>query len=549
MGFASKLSQANAAAGMVSGLMGKPAAPGGAYPQQPAGGYGGGYGQQQQGQYGQQQTPQQGQYGQPQQPGQYGQYGQQQTSAYGQQQPPYGQQSQQSSAYGQQSTPYGQSGQPGQYPQSTTYGAPAVPSRPGAPGAPGAPGYGQPSYGQTQPGQYQYGAAQQQYGQGQPGQPGQPGQAFGQQAYGQQPGQQGQYGQTQPGQYGQTQYGQGGYGQAGGMPPPPGPPGAGGVDARYISTLLAQCVQDQHLQAFYPPQSLDQVAQRVYSSGALQQLSQAWRLPTELAADLVKISLFDVVVLVDDSGSMAFEQGGERIEDLKMILGKIAFACTLFDQDGMWVTRLVPSWRLEHSGRGNRADQVRFLNSNVQGNGINSEAAALGLVQQVKFSGLTPLGTSLDQKILQPLLLGPARSNALQKPLLVIAITDGAPAGEPNDANGADAVSYQLSQVGNDKAAQKFLSSLDDHPQIGSLIDQTMDYEYEQEQMKQKTGEDMSPEMWIMKLLLGPIDTLQALMRNASAASLYETMRWSKRFRRASRDNKIGRRGVAALRE
>lgn len=49
------------------------------------------------------------------------------------------------------------------------------------------------------------------------------------------------------------------------------------------------------------------------------------------------------------------------------------------------------------------------------------------------------------------------------------------------------------------RTAQKFLSSLDDHPQIGSLIDQTMDYEYEQEQMKQKTGEDMSPEMWIMK--------------------------------------------------
>jgi hypothetical protein len=56
----------------------------------------------------------------------------------------------------------------------------------------------------------------------------------------------------------------------------------------------------------------------VYGSGALLQLSQAWRLPTELAADLVKIALFDVVVLVDDSGSMAFEQGGERIEDLKM---------------------------------------------------------------------------------------------------------------------------------------------------------------------------------------------------------------------------------------
>jgi len=111
----------------------------------------------------------------------------------------------------------------------------------------------------------------------------------------------------------------------------------------------------------------------------------------------------------------------------------------------------------------------------------------------------------------------------LQKPLLVIAITDGAPAGEPADrisqvisgANrelqqtqyGPDAVSYQLSQVGNDKKAQQFLSSLDDDPAIGRLIDQTMDFEYEQAQMLQKSGEDLTPEMWIMKLLLGPIDT------------------------------------------
>jgi len=256
------------------------------------------------------------------------------------------------------------------------------------------------------------------------------------------------------------------------------------------------------LNAFYPPGSVEQIAQRVSQSGVLDKLAAAWRLPVELAADLVKIALFDVVILVDDSGSMAFEQNGERIDDLKMILGKIAFACSLFDHDGI---------------------QVRFLNSNLQGNNINSEQAALQLVQQVKFSGLTPLGTALDQKILQPLLLGPARQNALQKPLLVIAITDGTPAGEPSDkiiqvivnANrelqqsryGPDAVSYQLSQVGNDQKAQQFLTSLDDDPNIGRLIDQTMDYEAEQAQMMQKTGQDMSPDMWIMKLLLGPIDT------------------------------------------
>lgn len=74
----------------------------------------------------------------------------------------------------------------------------------------------------------------------------------------------------------------------------------------------------QNLQAFYPPGSLDAVAARIVQSGALQTLSANWKLPVELASDLVKIALFDVVLLVDDSGSMAFEQGGERIEDLKM---------------------------------------------------------------------------------------------------------------------------------------------------------------------------------------------------------------------------------------
>lgn len=108
-------------------------------------------------------------------------------------------------------------------------------------------------------------------------------------------------------------------------------------------------------------------------------------------------------------------------------------ATSLFDQDGI---------------------QVRFLNSNVEGNNINSEQAALNLLSQIRYSGLTPLGTSLDkksewsgsdpsvcqldrlivcEKVLQPLILGPARANQLQKPVLVITITDGTPAGEPKD--------------------------------------------------------------------------------------------------------------------
>ena len=76
----------------------------------------------------------------------------------------------------------------------------------------------------------------------------------------------------------------------------------------------------------------------------------------------------------------AFEENGSRIDDMKLIVGKVAMAASLFDQDGI---------------------QVRFMNSRVDGNNINSEAAASALMQQVKFSGLTPLGTALQQKIME----------------------------------------------------------------------------------------------------------------------------------------------------
>lgn len=81
------------------------------------------------------------------------------------------------------------------------------------------------------------------------------------------------------------------------------------------------------------------------------------------------------------------------------ILSRVAYATSLFDQDGI---------------------QVRFMNNRTEGNNITTENQALQLVQQIKFSGLTPLGTQMWQKILQPLVLGPARSGSLQKPVVVI---------------------------------------------------------------------------------------------------------------------------------
>lgn len=189
----------------------------------------------------------------------------------------------------------------------------------------------------------------------------------------------------------------------------------------------------------------------------------------EIGQDIVKLALFDIILYIDDSGSMAFEEGGERIADLKVILSRVAFAAALFDDDGV---------------------QVRFMNSPDQGNGIRNEQQVNDLVARVKFSGLTPMGRELENKILLPMVRVPARSGQLRKPVLIITITDGQPTNDQSTSvkrvitdtveelsrdrrYGKGAVSFQFAQVGNDLQAREYLAKLDEDPEIGPMIDCT----------------------------------------------------------------------------
>lgn len=222
------------------------------------------------------------------------------------------------------------------------------------------------------------------------------------------------------------------------------------------------------MQAFYQPNSpvLDQLAQR--GAQQVQRLAMDWKIDIELAAEVVRLALYDVVLLIDDSGSMQFEENGSRIDDLKLVLQRVSYAASLFDEDGV---------------------QIRFLNSTVEGNGIRTEQQVQGLMSQVKFSGLTPVGTKLKSKILDPLVMGPAQAGQLRKPVLVITVTDGQPAGEDRNElakniriavnalattrYGRGALALQFAQVGNDLKAREFLGQLDADPGIGEFIDCT----------------------------------------------------------------------------
>ena len=80
--------------------------------------------------------------------------------------------------------------------------------------------------------------------------------------------------------------------------------------------------------------------------------------------------------------------------------------------------------------------------------------------------------------------MGGIQTRNLQKPILVIIITDGEPTGEPrttvaqviknaknmcmNSPYGPGAIAFEFAQVGKDQAAQAFLGQLDKDP--GQLL-------------------------------------------------------------------------------
>lgn len=319
----------------------------------------------------------------------------------------------------------------------------------------------------------------------------------------------------QPGQPPQGQYGapppQGGYG---GGPPPLQQVQAGPAEIAGYKQLLQACIQEKGLQNFYPPNSpiLEQIAQQ--AAGKINQIIQRWRVAKEIANDIVKLALYDIVLYIDDSGSMQFEEEGSRIKDLRLILERVSFAATLFDADGI---------------------SLRFMNTDLSGvrdqqgrplqDGVASEAQIEQIMRGVQFKGLTPMGTSLRKKVIDEIVLQKAASGQLRKPVLVIAITDGQPAGEPQNAvfdtiryafdtlqqrypqYGRGGVAFEFAQVGNDEMAKKFLSKLDEDPQIGPMVDCTSNFENEQEEMSRANPPvDLTPDLWIIKLLLGAID-------------------------------------------
>ena len=269
--------------------------------------------------------------------------------------------------------------------------------------------------------------------------------------------------------------------------------------ASLIRQRLARLVTENGLSAFYDGHRIEELSGRLSALDAMS-LARRWNLPTELVYDLYGLALYDICFFCDDSGSMIFEENGERVDDLRLILSRVAEITSTFDEDGV---------------------VVRFMNSDVCGDFIRTGVEVENLVASVPFHGMTPLGTNLERKVLEPMVVRQVQAGSLAKPVLVIVITDGEPTGEPHDMvltvirnvvrflklagyPGA-ALAVQFAQVGNDVRVQRFLAALDNDPEVGRNIDCTSGFELEQEEFLRK-GVDLTPELWLLKMCLGAID-------------------------------------------
>ncbi|KAK9856117.1 hypothetical protein WJX84_000316 [Apatococcus fuscideae] len=120
------------------------------------------------------------------------------------------------------------------------------------------------------------------------------------------------------------------------------------------------------------------------------------------------------------------------------------------------------------------------------------------LVSQVQFTWHGPTGLAAGSKGHPTNSSAGMQRRSLQKPILVITITDGEPTGEPRGS---------VVNVGKDTAAQAYLAQLDNDPEVGRNIDATSYYELEAEEFKRK-GLNLTPDVWLVKLMMGAIDSI-----------------------------------------
>ncbi|CEL03901.1 hypothetical protein ASPCAL05039 [Aspergillus calidoustus] len=255
-------------------------------------------------------------------------------------------------------------------------------------------------------------------------------------------------------------------------PTPPGakpPPGTDIDDPQTVEEFqhnIGNIIQSNGLEDFFPPN--DPYVQQVAQLAATLRKDQTNHLSSPpMIMRLAKAALYQTVLYIDDSGSMAEDGRMDRAKIMVTRLTRLA-------------TALVPDTNISSGVH------LRFINKDDSTANDLREAA---VSQRMQFTpeGWTELGTNLEKKILQPMVYDNLNSTGvLPRPLMILIVTDGMPSKEDEGTFRKTimkckgeltkkgylpaAVQYDLSQIGNAPEAVKWIQTFDSDSAAKKLV-------------------------------------------------------------------------------
>ncbi|KAJ4125940.1 hypothetical protein NW765_001715 [Fusarium oxysporum] len=260
-------------------------------------------------------------------------------------------------------------------------------------------------------------------------------------------------------------------------------------------------VQDSDLGQFFAPGNdyLQKVAEKAIE---LKDDPRNHLKEPEQMKGLVKLALYQPIFYCDDSGSM---QANILDPNGNVVSTRMEAMRSLVQRMSSIATRLVPDGSGAH---------LRFINSDYQGDDLTADQ--IDSHMQFQPMGGTNIGTNLKKKVLEPLVFKKLdKDGKLDRPFLVLTITDGEPSPEPVDTfkktieecgrrldqkdYPQESTMFLISQVGNDPHADKFLDSLSGDTAIDRVLFRSSERLHEKyAELRDNEGE---LEEWVTSLL------------------------------------------------
>ncbi|KLP09281.1 related to ankyrin repeat protein [Fusarium fujikuroi] len=226
----------------------------------------------------------------------------------------------------------------------------------------------------------------------------------------------------------------------------------------------------------------------------------------EQVKGLVKLALYQPIFYCDDSGSM---QANILDANGNVVSTRMEAMRSLVQRMARIATRLVPD---------NSGAHLRFINSDDQGNDLTADQIDARI--QFQPGGGTNIGTNLKKKVLEPLVFKKLdQDGRLDRPFLVLTITDGEPSPEPIDTfkktieecgrrleqkdYPQESTMFLISQVGNDPHADQFLDSLSGDTAIDRVLFRSSERLHEKYAELRDNEADL--EEWLFNILMQPI--------------------------------------------